>query len=143
MLYFLLISFRYPAPTCMTHTGPRAAQVLSLCLQSCPPLSRGPAKASTESREQRAVRVGPAAHPAASHCSFGRMSRMCCPPCRIQTTIFSCAGSEVRGEGLQEGGWARGLLWVTEMATSGNPAPGALRIWRIQPLEPKGFLALR
>lgn len=68
---------------------------------------------------------------------------MCCPPCRIQMTIFSCAGSEVRGEGLQEGGRARCLLWVTEMAPSGNPAPGVLRIWRTQPLEPKGFLAIR
>lgn len=141
--YFLPTSSCYLPPTSTTHTGSRAAQVLSLCLQSCPVLSRGPAKASMESPGQRVVRVGPSAHLAASRFSFGRMSRMCCPPCRIQMTIFSCAGSEVRGEGLQEGGWARCLLWVTEMAPSGNPAPGVLRIWRTQPLEPKGFLAIR
>lgn len=57
-----------------------------------------------ESPGQRVVRVGPATHPTTSPYSFGRMSRMCCPPCRIQMTIFSCAGSEVREEGLREAG---------------------------------------
>ena len=42
---------------------------------------------------------------------------MCCPLCRIQMTIFSCAGSEVRKEGLREAGagaWAgeqNSTLW--------------------------------
>lgn len=57
-----------------------------------------------ENPGQRVVRVRSVTHLVAFPYSFGRMSRMCCPSCRIQMTIFSCAGSEVREEGLGEAG---------------------------------------
>jgi hypothetical protein len=44
--------------------------------------------------------MGPTTHPAASPYSFGRIFKTCYLPCRTQMTIFSCAGSEVREEGL-------------------------------------------
>lgn len=86
--------------------------------------------------------MGPVTYSATSPYSFERMSRMCCPVCRIQMTIFSCAGSEVREEGAV-GGWGRGWFWVAEehpletlalaiCESEGSPLRSNRALWQLQ-----------
>lgn len=77
--YFLPTPSCYPPPTSTTHTGSRAAQVLSLSAE-LPCTEQRPSESLYGEPRAEGGQGGPSAHLAASRFSFGRMSRMCCPP---------------------------------------------------------------